>query len=358
MPSSPPQTAYDRLRQTLVAEPKTWLVTGAAGFIGSNLTAELLALGQRVVGLDNFSTGYRHNIDDAVAGAHSGQFRFIEGDIRDANVCHSATRGVDYVLHQAALGSVPRSVGDPLTSHDVNVSGALNVFIAARDAKVARVVYASSSSVYGDSAELPQREDRTGRVLSPYAATKATNEVYATAFQRTYGLQMVGLRYFNVFGARQDPQGAYAAVIPRWIDHLLHATPCVVYGDGETSRDFCYIANTVQANLLAATAPDPGVTGEAYNIACGQQTSLKQLFDILRDSLAACDPSIAGATLTHEAPRLGDIRHSLADITKARRRLGYEPTHLAARGLAEAVEWYRSRALARYQRRDAQTATA
>jgi UDP-N-acetylglucosamine 4-epimerase len=334
--------AYARVRDALTASPKTWLVTGAAGFIGSNLVAELLSLGQNVVGLDNFSTGYQHNVDDVARYGRPEQFRFIEGDIRRAEICSAACAGVDYVLHQAALGSVPRSVADPLTTNDVNVSGSLGVLVAARNAKVKRVVYASSSSVYGDAQEIPQREDRVGRALSPYAASKATNEVYASVFQRTYGLETVGLRYFNVCGARQDPNGAYAAVIPRWIDHLLTHEPCVVFGDGQTSRDFCYIANVVQANLLAATV-DAGATDEVYNVACGQQTSLNQLFRLLRDGLAEQDPTIAEAVLTSDEPRLGDIRHSLADISKARRRLGYEPTYDIERGLREALPWYRAR---------------
>jgi UDP-N-acetylglucosamine/UDP-N-acetyl-alpha-D-glucosaminouronate 4-epimerase len=317
-----------------------WLVTGAAGFIGSSLVGELLALGQLVVGLDNFSTGYERNLDDVVTDAAAARFKLIRGDIRDLDDCRSACDGVDYVLHQAALGSVPRSIEDPITSHDVNVSGFLNVFMAARDAKVSRVVYASSSSVYGDSTDVPQREDRVGRPLSPYAVTKKTNESYAAILQRTYGLKSIGLRYFNVFGARQDPNGAYAAVIPRWIDQLIAGAQCIAYGDGETSRDFCYVANVVQANLLAAAAADASATGDVYNIACGQQTSLNGLFAMLRAGLAEKDPAIGAATLEHESPRPGDIRHSLADIAKAARILGYRPMYDIARGLNEALEWY------------------
>ena len=336
-------TAYQRLRESLSAQPRVWLVTGAAGFIGSSLVADLLSLGQQVVALDNFSTGYQHNLDDVVTPEHAHRFRLIRGDIRDLATCRAACTGVDFVLHQAALGSVPRSVQDPITSHDVNVSGFLNVFMAARDAKVKRVVFASSSSVYGDANQLPQREENVGNVLSPYAATKKTNEVYAAVVQRTYALPSIGLRYFNVFGARQDPNGAYAAVIPRWVDHLLSGEPCEVYGDGETSRDFCYVANVVQANLLAATTADPAATGQVYNIAFGQQTSLKRLFTMLRDGLAEKDPSIGVAELTHGPARVGDIRHSLADISKARRMLGYEPTHDIAHGLNEALDWYWAR---------------
>jgi UDP-N-acetylglucosamine 4-epimerase len=337
---------YRRLRQQLIAEPKTWLVTGAAGFIGSNLVEELIALGQTVVGLDNFSTGYQSNLDEALA-AHSsnaGRFRMIVGDIRDPDVCRAACEGIDYVLHQAALGSVPRSIDDPRTSHSVNVDGFLNVLVAARDAQVRRLVYASSSAVYGDARDLPQVEERTGRVLSPYAATKATNETYATAFQLSYGLQSIGLRYFNVFGRRQDPTGAYAAVIPRWIANLLHDEPCQIFGDGETSRDFCYIANTVQANLLAATGKDEACTGQVYNVACGESTSLNDLFRMIRDQLATEVPGIAAAEPLYEAFRSGDIRHSCAAIGKARQLLGYQPSHSIADGLAEALTWYTSHA--------------
>jgi UDP-N-acetylglucosamine 4-epimerase len=337
--SIPP--SYSHMRQTLKAQPRVWLVTGAAGFVGSNLLEELLGLGQTVVGLDNFSTGYESNVEDALAvSAGSGSFRFIEGDIRDVETCRAACAGVDYVLHQAALASVPRSIADPLSSSQVNVEGFLNVLVAARDAGAKRVVYASSSSVYGDARTIPQVEDQTGRVLSPYAATKATNELYAAVFQRNYGLQTVGLRYFNVFGRRQDPNGAYAAVIPRWVDKMLRDVQCEIFGDGETSRDFCYVANAVQANLLAATAPDAAVTGEAYNVACGQETSLNELFRMIQQGLSAHHPAVAKARPIYSEARQGDIRRSLADIGKARRLLGYEPTHRVSAGLTEALAWY------------------
>jgi len=340
MISSSPPNPYQRLRAYLTSHPRVWLVTGAAGFIGSSLVGELLALGQLVVGLDNFSTGYQRNLDDVVTGAAAARFKLIRGDIRDLDDCRLACDGVDYVLHQAALGSVPRSIEDPITSHEVNVSGFLNVFVAARDARVSRVVYASSSSVYGDSTDVPQREDRVGRALSPYAATKKTNEAYAAIMQRTYGLRSIGLRYFNVFGARQDPNGAYAAVIPRWVGQLMAGEQCIAYGDGETSRDFCYVANVVQANLLAAAAADASATGDVYNIACGQQTSLNGLFTMLRAGLSEREPAIGAAHLEHGAPRPGDIRHSVADITKAQRMIGYCPMYDIARGLNEALEWY------------------
>ncbi len=340
-------TRYQTVRADLVAAPRTWLVTGAAGFIGSNIVQELLELGQAVVGFDNFSTGYQANLDEAVAvtAGSSGGFRFVEGDIRDLDACRVACEGVDYVLHQAALASVPRSIADPVSSTQVNVDGFLNVLVAARDAGARRVVYASSSSVYGDARTIPQVEDKTGQVLSPYAATKATNELFATVFQGTYGLQTVGLRYFNVFGRRQDPNGAYAAVIPRWVAQLLNGVPCQIFGDGETSRDFCFVANAVQANLLAATVPEDSATRQAYNVACGQETSLNELYRMIRAGLTAYQPSVQNAEVVHEPARQGDIRRSLADIGKARRGLGYEPTHQAAAGLQEALNWYASQLL-------------
>jgi UDP-N-acetylglucosamine 4-epimerase len=342
MPPISQSTHYQRVREELVAEPRTWLVTGVAGFIGSNLLQELLALGQTVVGLDDFSTGYQANLDEVLNGDVAGTFHFVEGDIRDLDACRAACEGADYVLHQAALASVPRSIDDPLTNTQVNVDGFLNVLVAARDAGVRRVVYASSSAVYGDATEVPQTEDRVGHVLSPYAAAKKTNELYADVFQRTYGLQSVGLRYFNVFGKRQDPDGAYAAVIPRWVSNLLNSEPCDIFGDGETSRDFIYVANAVQANVLAATA-HKDVTGEAYNIACGQETSLNELFRMIRLGLTGYQPSVAQQEPVYDGFRPGDIRRSVANISKARRRLGYEPVVTVAEGLGEALEWYATR---------------
>ncbi|CAN5918965.1 SDR family oxidoreductase [soil metagenome] len=342
MTSPTSASAYAILRDTLRAHPRTWLITGAAGFIGSNLVEELLGLGQHVVGLDNFSTGHRSNLDLVAAATRdsTGDFRFIEGDIRDIDACGAACAGVNYVLHQAALASVPRSIKDPAASTQVNVDGFLNVLLAARDAGAQRVVFASSSSVYGNARTIPQVEHVTGEVLSPYAATKATNEMFAKVFQRTYGLQTVGLRYFNVFGRRQDPDGAYAAVVPRWTAKLLQGDSCEIFGDGSTSRDFCHIANAVQANLLAATADGDEVSAQAYNIACGEETSLTELFGLIRGNLAPHQPLVASAEPTYRDERQGDIRRSLADITKARRLLGYEPTHRVPEGIAEAMRWY------------------
>jgi UDP-N-acetylglucosamine 4-epimerase len=333
------------LRADLVSAPKTWLVTGVAGFIGSNLLAELLALGQTVVGLDNFSTGHRSNVDDVLSkqlpdGAH---LKMIEGDIRDLETCRAACEGVDYVLHHAALGSVPWSMDDPIRTNAVNVNGFVNMLVAAKDARVKRVVYASSSAVYGDTPDQPQVEDRSGRPLSPYAASKANNETYALAFQMSYGLQSIGLRYFNVFGPRQDPAGAYAAVIPRWIGCLLRGERCRIFGDGETTRDFCYVANVVQANLLAATVRNDAATGQAYNIACAESVSLNRLFHLMRDRLAVDDARFGHAVPQYDDFRAGDIRYSTASIEKARRLLSFEPTHDVAQGLTEALDWYLER---------------
>jgi UDP-N-acetylglucosamine 4-epimerase len=335
---------YLQVRNELCARPRVWLVTGAAGFIGSNLVEELLALDQTVIGLDNFATGHEANLHEAVGVnvATTGSFRFVRADIRDLDACRAACARVDFVLHHAALASVPESIADPLTYSTVNAEGFLNVLVAARDAKVRRVVYASSSSVYGDVVTIPQREDEAGQLLSPYAATKASNELYASLFQRTYGLETIGLRYFNVFGRRQDPNGAYAAVIPRWISNLLEELPCEIYGDGQASRDFCYVTNAVQANILAATA-DPDATGGAYNVACGEETTLNELFRTIQAAIARYHPSVSMAEPRYAEPRQGDIRRSLADIGKARRQLGYEPSHRAAAGLDEVLGWYAAR---------------
>lgn len=336
---------YLSLRQELLSNPRTWVVTGVAGFIGSNLLEDLLALGQRVIGIDNYSTGHRANLDDALSKPleHGAQFRMVEGDIRDLDTCRAACDGADYVLHHAALGSVPWSMDDPLRSNSVNVDGFVNMLVAAKDARVHRFVYASSSAVYGDTAVYPQTEEKTGRPLSPYAASKATNETYATAFQMSYGVETVGLRYFNVFGRRQDPAGAYAAVIPRWIAALLRGERCRIFGDGETTRDFCYISNVIQANILAATAPS-SATCEAYNVACAESVSLNALFNMIRDRLAVTDSRFENALPQYDDFRPGDIRYSCASIAKAQRMLAFAPTHDVAQGLAEALSWYVRRA--------------
>ena len=337
---------YQLLREHLTSAPKTWLVTGIAGFIGSNLLSELLALGQTVVGVDNFSTGHRSNLDDAVAEPLPlpAEFRMIEGDIRDLETCRTACEGVDYVLHHAALGSVPWSMDDPLRTNSVNVDGFVNMLVASKDAGIKRFVYASSSAVYGDTPDHPQLEERLGRPLSPYAASKAINETYALAFQMSYGFQSIGLRYFNVFGRRQDPAGAYAAVIPRWIATLLRGERCRIFGDGETTRDYCYVANVVQANLLAATVEDANATGEAYNVACAESVSLNQLFGMMRDRLALSDSRFRAAVPHYDPFRAGDVRFSCASIEKARRMLSYSPTHGVSQGLSEALDWYVERA--------------
>lgn len=332
-------TRYEQIQQTLRAEPRTWLVTGVAGFIGSHLLETLLTLDQRVVGLDNFATGYRHNLDDVckqVTPEQWARFRFINGDIRSAAECAAACAGVDYVLHQAAIGSVPRSVEDPITTNAANITGFLNMLVAARDAGVKSFTYAASSSTYGDHPGLPKVEDQIGKPLSPYAVTKYVNELYADVFARCYGFNTIGLRYFNVFGPRQDPNGAYAAVIPKWTAALLTGEPVYINGDGETSRDFCYVANAVQANLLAATATSPEALNQVYNVAVGDRNTLNQLFSLLRESLG---PRGVSATVEpiYRDFRAGDVRHSQADINKAWLLLGYVATHRLRDGIVMAM---------------------
>lgn len=320
-----------------------WLVTGSAGFIGSHLLETLLQMGQEVVSLDNFSTGHWRNLEQvecAVGEAAWARHVFIEGDITDIETCRKACTNVEVVLHQAALGSVPRSLVDPRATNAANVTGFLNILDAAREAGVQRFVYAASSSTYGDSAALPKVEDRIGRPLSPYAVTKYVNELYADVFARAYGMQIVGLRYFNVFGARQDPEGAYAAVIPRWVRALLRGEAPVINGDGETSRDFCYVANAVQANILAALTTNPDAINQVYNVAVGGRTNLNELFTTLRDLLGARFPALASVQAVHRDFRPGDVRHSQADISKAQRLLGYAPTHDIVKGLEQALPWY------------------
>ena len=330
-------------REQLRTEPRRWLVTGVAGFIGSNILEELLRLGQPVVGLDNFATGKRANLEDVraqVGEAAWGNFSFTEGDIRELEHCRAACAGIDYVLHQAALGSVPRSIDDPLTSNAANVTGSLNMLLAARDAGVKRFVYAASSSTYGDHPGLPKVEEVIGRPLSPYAVSKYVNELYAEVFGRCYGLESIGLRYFNVFGRRQDPDGAYAAVIPRWVAALLRGEPVYINGSGETSRDFCHVANAVQANLLAATSTDPQAVNQVFNVAVHAQTDLNALYEKLRSRLQPLRPELAGARPIYREFRKGDVLHSLADIGKAGRLLGYLPNYSIDQGLDEALPWY------------------
>ncbi|TAL04943.1 MAG: SDR family oxidoreductase [Verrucomicrobia bacterium] len=337
-------SAYERVKAALRAEPKTWLVTGAAGFIGSHLVEHLLALDQRVIGLDDFSTGHQRSLDEVkalVTPAQWARFQFRRGDICDEQCCREACREVELVLHQAAMGSVPRSIAEPLAAHRINVTGFVNMLTAAKDAGVRRFVFASSSAVYGDNPDLPKTEERIGNALSPYAATKLANEIYAAAFSRCYGLECVGLRYFNVFGPRQDPEGAYAAVIPKWISALLHGAPVQINGDGSTSRDFCYVENVVQANLLAATTRDSAALNQVFNIAVGERTTLKELLGELQASLRAVIPELPASPVHHADFRPGDILHSLADISKARRRLAFAPTHSVAQGLARSMDWYR-----------------
>jgi UDP-N-acetylglucosamine 4-epimerase len=370
---------YTQLKTCLTTEPHTWLITGVAGFIGSNLLETLLKLNQRVVGLDNFATGHQRNLDEAqslVTPAQWANFQFIQGDIRNLADCRRAmtftpsplagegggeggtqslapsyqssalcpqSYAVDYVLHQAALGSVPRSVENPIATNETNITGFLNMLVAARDAKVKRFVYAASSSTYGDHLGLPKVEDKIGKPLSPYAVTKYVNELYADVFARTYGFNTIGLRYFNVFGPRQDPNGAYAAVIPKWIASMIKGEPIYINGDGETSRDFCFIENVLQINLLAATSENPDAVNQVYNVAVGDRTTLNQLYERLLENLLPSYPSLYGVKPIYRDFRTGDVRHSLADISKATARLSYHPTHHIDNGLKVAMEWHLKR---------------
>ncbi len=339
LPELSPDFSLDRALQT----PQRWLVTGSAGFIGSHLIEYLLRAGHTVVSLDNFATGHRSNLDEvrqAVGEAAWARHTFIEGDIVDLAICQRACESVDIVLHQAALGSVPRSIEDPLRTHAVNATGFLNMLVAARDQGCKRFVFAASSSTYGDHPGLPKVEDRIGNPLSPYAVTKYLDELYASVFTRTYGMQTIGLRYFNVFGARQDPNGAYAAVIPRWAARIARGEVCEINGDGETSRDFCYIDNVVQANLRAALVPAQGPIYEVFNVAFGEQTTLNQLHSLLGENLQILIPGLALKPPHYRDFRKGDVRHSLADISKARRLLGYTPRFSVRAGLKEAMRWY------------------
>lgn len=339
--------SYDSLRDRLRERPQRWLVTGGAGFIGSHLAETLLGLDQEVVVLDNFSSGSQANLDAvraAVAPGQASRLEVIDGDLADRQTCARACRGAQHVLHQGALGSVPRSMEDPLGSHRSNVTGTLNLFDAARAEGIRRVVYASSSSVYGDDPELPKVEGRAGALLSPYAATKAVCEAYAQAFSRSYGMEFAGLRYFNVFGPRQDPEGPYAAVIPLWIAAMLRGEPVYINGDGETSRDFTYVANVVQANLLAATVPSLADPARAFNVAIGGRVTLNELFAAIRQALLAARPGLEIPDPVYREFRPGDIRHSHADYSRSRDELGFVPSHDLPQGLALAMGWYLSRA--------------
>ncbi|NOY72258.1 MAG: Vi polysaccharide biosynthesis UDP-N-acetylglucosaminuronic acid C-4 epimerase TviC [Gammaproteobacteria bacterium] len=344
-------TEYEKLQEHLKSNQYTWLVTGVAGFIGSNLLEKLLILNQKVVGLDNFETGYQRNIDQALEDASkvlkaasrqlsTANFIFIEGDIRNLEDCQKACAGVDYVLHQAALGSVPRSIEDPIKTNQANIDGFLNMLVAAKNANAKRFVYAASSSTYGDHPDLPKVEDKIGNPLSPYAVTKVVNELYAGVFARSYNFKCIGLRYFNILGKRQDPNGAYAAVIPKWVASILSGEEVFINGDGETSRDFCYIDNTVQMNLLAAMANNDEATNQVYNVALNDRTSLNQLYHLIEDRLIQRVDGLVRKEPTYRDFRAGDVLHSQADIRKAKRLLGYEPSHKIAEGLDETMDWY------------------
>lgn len=334
-------TRYEQLKKELRVNPKTWLITGVAGFIGSNLLETLLKLDQTVVGLDNFATGYQHNLDEVqtlVLEQQWSRFHFILGDIRNLDDCRQAVKGTDYVLHQAALGSVPRSIEHPIATNEANIDGFLNILVAAKDEQVSSFTYAASSSTYGDHPDLPKVEDNIGKPLSPYAVTKYVNELYASVFARTYSFKTIGLRYFNVFGPRQDPNGAYAAVIPKWTAAMIKGEPVYINGDGETSRDFCFIENAVQANLLAAAAEDDA-KDQVYNVALNNRISLNDLFSLISKKLG--DLSIKGTLKPkYRDFRPGDVRHSQADISKAANGLGYSPTHTVSDGLTVAMPWY------------------
>jgi UDP-N-acetylglucosamine 4-epimerase len=338
-------TRFQDVKIQLESSSKKWLITGCAGFIGSNLLETLLLLNQNVVGLDNFATGHQHNLDEVQGQVSAEQwqnFTFIEGDIRSLDDCTKAVGNidnkVDYILHQAALGSVPRSIADPILTNSTNIAGFLNMLVAAKEAKVESFVYAASSSTYGDHPALPKIEDNIGKPLSPYAVTKYVNELYADVFNKTYGLKATGLRYFNVFGKRQDPDGAYAAVIPKWTAAMIENQDVYVNGDGETSRDFCFIENAVQANILAATADDSG-KNQVYNVALGDRTTLNTLFDSLKNALQSNGIEYTKSPAYREF-RAGDVRHSQADISKAKSMIGFEPEFKIGQGIDKAMPWY------------------
>jgi len=340
-------TKYEQLQEHLKDNQSTWLVTGVAGFIGSNLLEKLLILNQKVVGLDNFDTGHQHNIDQAIQDANnatgkelSDNFTFINGDIREIEDCKQACDGVNYVLHQAALGSVPRSIEDPINTNRANIDGFLNMLVASKDANVKRFVYAASSSTYGDHPDLPKVEDKIGNPLSPYAVTKVVNELYANVFAKTYGFKTIGLRYFNIFGKRQDPDGAYAAVIPKWVAAILNKDDVYINGDGETSRDFCYIDNTVQMNLLAATTDNDEATDQVYNVALNDRTNLNKLYHLIEERLIQRTQGLVKKEPIYRDFRAGDVRHSQANIDKAQTLLDYQPKYMISEGMNEAMDWY------------------
>lgn len=338
-------THYQAILNHLNEQPKKWLITGVAGFIGSNLLEALLKNNQIVTGLDNFSTGFPHNLEQVkslVTPEQWQRFNFIEGDIRDFNTCKEICTDINYVLHEAALGSVPRSIADPINTNASNISGFLNMLVAARDAKVNRFVYAASSSTYGDHPDLPKVENKIGNPLSPYSVTKLVNELYAGVFAKTYNFKTIGLRYFNVFGQRQNPNGAYAAVIPKWVAAMINNESVYINGDGETSRDFCYIDNTVQMNILAAVAQDE-VANQVYNVAVGDRTTLNHLFELIRSGLEPQYPHLKGFNPIYQDFRAGDVRHSLADISKAKSLLGYNPGYRIEGGIKCTLEWYMHR---------------
>jgi len=338
---------YEKLQEYLKDNQSTWLITGVAGFIGSNLLEKLLILDQKVVGLDNFDTGYQHNIDQGIEGANkatgkdlSNNFKFIDGDIRELEDCRKACSNIDYVLHQAALGSVPRSIKDPISTNRANIDGFLNMLTASKNAGVKRFVYAASSSTYGDHPDLPKVEDKIGKPLSPYAVTKVVNELYANVFAKTYDFKTIGLRYFNIFGKRQDPNGAYAAVIPKWVSAILHKDNVFINGDGETSRDFCYIDNAVQMNLLAATTDNDRAVDQVYNVALNDRTSLNELYQMIEERLVQKVDGLSKKQPIYREFRAGDVRHSQANIDKAQMLLGYRPKYTISKGLDEAIDWY------------------
>jgi UDP-N-acetylglucosamine 4-epimerase len=339
---------YEELQNYLKSNQSTWLVTGVAGFIGSNLLEKLLILNQKVVGLDNFDTGYQHNIDQAIEDANkkvgkdlSDNFKFINGDIRELKDCRYACNGVDYVLHQAALGSVPRSIEDPIKTNSANIDGFLNMLVASKDENIKRFVYAASSSTYGDHPNLPKVEDKIGNPLSPYAVTKVVNELYASVFAKTYGFKTIGLRYFNIFGKRQDPNGAYAAVIPKWVEAILNKEDVFINGDGETSRDFCYIDNTVQMNLLAATTDNNKATDQVYNVALNDRTSLNKLYQMIEERLIQRIEGLEKKNPIYRDFRAGDVKHSQANIDKAQALLNYQPKIMISEGMDKTINWYK-----------------